>query len=94
MSREIYEYEVTLKLTNRNTKAATLSTRIEHAYSVGDAVMQACMNQSAQVETGSAEIALVSVGPPAEAIRKATVKLAEQIQAVLSELTKKVKAKA
>ena len=66
------QYEVTLKLANRNTLERSLVTRTEYAYSVQDAVMQACFNQSAEMETGSADITLVSVGPPAELIRRAS----------------------
>ena len=75
-----YAYEVELQLTNINTKAVTTVTRTEHAYSVQDAIYQALFNQAGELETGSAEIRVLHVGPTADAIAAATTELARRIQ--------------
>lgn len=89
MDRPIYVYEVELKLTNKNTREVKLVTRTEHAYTVFDAVMQASMNQAAEIGTGSADIELARIGPPAAAIREATQKLADDIAALVGRLGRK-----
>ena len=72
-------YEVELLVTNKNTKAASIVVRTEHAYGVMDAVMQAVCNQSAAVETGSADIVVRHIGPPESAILRAAAQVAEDV---------------
>lgn len=55
----INAFEVTLKLVNKNTREVTSVVRTEHSYNVTDAMMQAVMNQSAEIETGSADITVL-----------------------------------
>lgn len=70
MMPTIYEYEVEVRLTNPNTKEVTSVTRREHAYSVGDAYMQATVAVS--VDAGSSEIRVVRIAPPLDAVIEAS----------------------
>jgi hypothetical protein len=71
----INAYEVTLKLVNKNTREVTSVTRLEHSYGVADALMQAVYNQSAEIDTGSADITVTHIGPPAKLVQEAEVAL-------------------
>lgn len=73
----INPYEIELKVTNTNTREEKLVTRREYAYSAADAVQQAVLNQSAV--SGSADIRLVKIGPPAELVRATTAKMADEL---------------
>ena len=82
----VYEYEVELKLTNPNTFEKKLVKRTERAYTPLDAMMQASINQAGELETGSAEIKIISVKPPSRLIDVALKALANYIESQLSRL--------
>lgn len=82
MATPIYEYEVELRLTNPNTKERRTVVRREHAYTLMDAYMQAHLITAA--EAGSAEIALVRIGPPADAVLSAAQVTRDTVNAAVA----------
>jgi hypothetical protein len=75
--REVYHYEVELKLINPNTTEARLVTREETAYNPIDAYTQALLAVAG--EAGSADIKLVHVRPTADAIAASQQSLAKAL---------------
>lgn len=77
-------YEVQLKIVNKNTKAVSAITRTEHAYSVMDAMMQAVLNQSAEIDTGFADITVTHIGPPQRLVEESE----RSLEKLVSELAR------
>ena len=75
--REVFHYEVELKVTNPNTTEARLVTREEAAYGPADAWIQALLAIGA--DAGSADIKLVHIRPTAAAIAQSQVGLDKAI---------------
>jgi hypothetical protein len=65
----IYRYEIEVQLTNRVTGAKDIVTRLEHAYTLNDALMQASLTLGYQ--HGESDMKIVRCGPPLEDVRRA-----------------------
>ncbi len=84
MSRDVYEYAVELKVTNKNTKSVKLVTSLEHAYSVSDAAMQAMLALSS--EASSSDVEIVRIQPPLSAILASSAKSVEIANKIMDRL--------
>lgn len=84
----VYEYEVQMRVTNKNTRADKIVKRKEWAYSVMDAVMQASMHINSDPETGSADMTLISVGPPEELRVAALEESKKLVESIMTRLKK------
>ncbi len=82
----VNEYEVELRVTNKNTREDKLVVRTEYAYSVFDAVSQASINQIAELDNGSADIKIVKVRPPLRLVELAATEVARS----LSDITRRL----
>ena len=88
-TRDIFEYEVEVQLTNPNTKERRIVARREHAYSVMDACFQASMAIAA--EAGSSELKLLRIGPPRDSIIKAAEALTDSVARAMADVARRAK---
>ena len=86
---QIVAYDVELRIQGDKPR---LSVRTEYAYSLMDALQQAMFAEQAESGAALGSMTVQRVGPPAEAIRVATVAMKQQIDDVLQAITKSVKA--
>ena len=71
MSALVNRYEIDMRVSTKGKDDAHIVTRIEHAYSVMDAIMQAVVNHSGANPSETIE-ATIRVSPPADEIRIAS----------------------
>lgn len=83
----IHKYEVEMKLTYKSSGVSRVITSLQHAYSVGDACMQAGYTI---VDIESVKVQVLRVGPPLEDIRKQETSLPQLISDAVDEALQKM----
>lgn len=87
MYRQIYKYEVTMRILYKDGKQE-LKTTLQQAYSVGDAVQQASYSA---VDDTVERISVDNVAPPADDIRKQESELMRAVVGAVEKIMKDVR---
>lgn len=76
MAEPVYEYMMEIRLTNKHTKAASVVVYREWAYSIRQAMEQACIRHATEI--GNSDLMILAIGPAPELIAEASRKPAPE----------------
>lgn len=78
MNRPIYTYEVDLKLTGKVASDSQIVTSRQDAYSVGDAIQQACY--TTLDATKFSDMKVIRVGPPLDMMLAQEIEMLREVE--------------